>query len=82
MRFRRPAAAEQSAEARAFGNLYATKVLACGCGAPGTYHDRVDEPRCYAPERKDENVGAICPCCGAKRPADQPLGKIWSGKIW
>jgi len=73
---------DQQISARAFGNLYATKILACSCGAPGAYHSRKDEPRCYDPNRNDEHVGAICPCCGAKRPADKPLGKIWSGKMW
>jgi len=46
-------------------SLYATIIRACkNCGSAGV-------------NSKGEDVGMFCPVCGAKRPKNEPQGRIW-----
>lgn len=59
----------------------ASVTPACrSCMAPGLYkaEERIREgwPACYDPDRAGQPVGAVCPQCGARRPADIDRGHI------
>lgn len=50
-------------------SLHATVIRACAnCGEAGI-------------DSYGRSVGAICPHCGAHRPADENKGQIWSRRV-
>ncbi len=59
--------------------LIASVSRACrNCGAPGVWQADPVIPELFNPGAVGQDVGAICPRCGAARPEPEQLGEIWS----
>jgi len=73
-----PRLPDLEASARARASLYATIIRACAkCGAPGTYHNRKEEPRCYvAPSLPPDGATADEIDFWMSRQDGKPVGAI------